>query len=830
MKSFYLIPEKYLVIGIQVIVGLIFLVPLVTAADFYFPFIVPRNIMFRLLIELLLFVYVILVLQNRKYLPRQHLAWKLLLLFIGLMTFASFLGGNLLGSFWSSYERMEGLVTLYHLTAFFFVIYGTLRKKIQWEQLMQVSLFIALAVGLVGLSQLLSVNLLLESSGGTRITSTLGNATYLAAYMLIHLFISAYFLLKLKESTDFSIYKYAFIVLDVIILVFHIKFRSAVGSSFLGQIFSHSGIWLPFLGLQVIALSHFWYKKNKSVIRSLAYLFYGAISILFLLIISTTQTRGALVGLAISILLAAVLLAVRKGEDIRVKVTSAALVMLLIVSVTVIMLNRDSKFVTSQPVLNKIASISLDDRTTQTRLLTWQAGLKGLRDKPIFGWGVENFPQVFNKYFPIGIYEDEGTPLWFDRPHNILVQYASEGGILALSSYLIFLAYLVAQLLKKKQNFRLGILMVAFLAAYLGQNLFVFDSINSYIPFYFLLGFIIFLLTSSTEKETRQSAVAQKRTAGFIIAGVALVLIGSSAWGLNAKTIKNNRIFVSSFRHHLADKSVIPVDAADSIFNVFASSAFLGKNEILGVYSEHLVELIQAGEVAREELSAAVDRLTKAMESATALQPDDARYGMYLMNLYLNSSSLHPAYVDRLLELAEKVRQLSPDRPQIYYLTGRAHMIKGEYDKGLADFIFATELAPDIFDAHWNLFAAYATIGDVELANQEIQRLKEIKSFSPQRYVRAASVFSSANNIPAGINILEESVQIFPENIDLHATLAEFYAMAGQNEGARVQAQIVLDLEPSAAADVEDFLRRLNAGELRRNFTIEFTVQVICLI
>ena len=130
MKWLERINEQYILRTLEVLVGLTLITPLITSSAFYFPFITPRNFFFRIIVSIMILLYTVLIVKNPQYLPRKHIVWKFLLIFTGLMTLSSIFGGNFLYSFWSNYERMDGLITLYYLVAFFFVLYGSFVDQI----------------------------------------------------------------------------------------------------------------------------------------------------------------------------------------------------------------------------------------------------------------------------------------------------------------------------------------------------------------------------------------------------------------------------------------------------------------------------------------------------------------------------------------------------------------------------------------------------------------------------------------------------------------------------------------------------------------------------
>ncbi|MEK7584482.1 MAG: O-antigen ligase family protein, partial [Patescibacteria group bacterium] len=736
MKRFYLIDERILIRVVQTLAGLTFLVPLITSSGFYFPFIVPRNVVFRVLVALMVFVYAVLVAQNRSFLPKRHIVWLLLLAFVASFTVASVFGNGFQWSFWSNFERMDGLITLYHLFAFLMIVYSTFRSRDYFHELLQVSFVIAIVVSLVGISQLVGVNLLLASSGGARISATLGNATYLAAYLLIHLFIGAFLLLNRREGVKDDVMRYALIAFDLTVTAFHVMFSAGDGRvGMWSQIFSHPFLWGYIVALHLAAFVPVIMRRMPDTVvvhdargvpaptRGIrefvgklcdAFL-YGLPLVVFIFLIGTTQTRGALVGLAMGIIAMSIMLLVRKGERRAVRIASCLIILSIIGSGALIISNRDNAFIQRVDILSKIASISRSDGTVQTRLVSWEAGLKGFLDRPLFGWGLEQYQVIFNKYFPVVIYTDEGTPLWFDRPHNLLVQYLAEGGVITVITYLAFLVVFVLLMIRHQKQKYTDVLFVGLIVAYLGQNLFVFDSINSYVPFYLMLAMMLHLLVregdphGAASPQGQQGALISSR--GWAVVGITGVVMAALIWGGSVRAAQTNSAFVE--KYSLLTTQTAPQEirrTLDDIFTVIDAGPFLGRAELLGVVSEHVVSLLQRRTVSDTVMVSIVSDLDIRFNNLPRSIRSDARVDLFQMNMLLNAAYLDTKYATEVLTLGAEITPLSPTRPQIYYILGRALMILGRYDEGIETFQKAVALAPHIFDAQWNLFVAYLTL------------------------------------------------------------------------------------------------------------------------
>ena len=393
---------------------LVLVTPLLVWGNLLFPYISPKVFFFRIVIEIALFFYILLAFSCSKYRPKFSRLTYLILIYLFLITIASIFGVDFYHSFWSDIERGEGLLTIYHLFIFFILITSLFKREKDWFRFFNISIIVSLLVSLYALGQKFELSFLLQSAGGSRLSSTIGNASFLASYLLIHVFLCFFFL----------------------------------------------------------------YKKSKNW-----RIFYGLIILFEIYIILQTGTRGAMLGLLGGLILIA-FLSILFSSNKKIKLSSIGLFLILIILAGSIWFCQEQSWVQNNSILSRVTSISTTDTTTQSRLLAWQASWHGWSDKFILGYGYENFNVAFNKYFPVLIYRDSGSQIWFDRAHNTIIDQAVTGGILGLLAYLsifVFVFWIILRkiwLLRVKNNKTFyhsleAIILFSLLSVYFFQNLFV---------------------------------------------------------------------------------------------------------------------------------------------------------------------------------------------------------------------------------------------------------------------------------------------------------------------------------------------------------------------
>lgn len=183
----------------------LFAVPFLTlyvASDLFFPYITGKNFGFRIIIDIVFAAWVLLALIDVRYRPQFSWVLGSFGILLVVMFFANLWGEHPSSSFWSNFERMDGYISLVHTFMYALVLGSVLTTKKHWKYLLNTSLVVAAIVAIGGLGQYFDIKWILQvfslSSTTSRIDSTLGNAAYMAVYMLFHIFIAFWLLVETK--------------------------------------------------------------------------------------------------------------------------------------------------------------------------------------------------------------------------------------------------------------------------------------------------------------------------------------------------------------------------------------------------------------------------------------------------------------------------------------------------------------------------------------------------------------------------------------------------------------------------------------------------------
>ena len=179
--------------AIVALLTLSLLVPVIVLPDSFFPYVVPRNIFFRVVVEIGVAVLALALCFGRRRLDlrSEPIFWSLVA-FVAAATLSAFFSPARSHSFFGDFERMGGVWAWLHLVLFFLLL-RTLRDE-DWGWVLNAALAVSMFVSLTAIvehSELASATRLPATIVAAS-SSTLGNSGLLAAYLLMNVALGGY--------------------------------------------------------------------------------------------------------------------------------------------------------------------------------------------------------------------------------------------------------------------------------------------------------------------------------------------------------------------------------------------------------------------------------------------------------------------------------------------------------------------------------------------------------------------------------------------------------------------------------------------------------------
>ncbi len=615
----------------------VFFVPLYFSFSHWYPFTTPKTLLIlaSTLTASIFFVWgFVKNRQEKLFITPLHC---LLLLFLFIMFIAGVLGVDPHTSFFGTFFSSVGIILLISLGLFSFLVSEYVRRDELFIRRLLFSSFISgVLVSFVSYLELTQIHWRIfhpSDIGG----STIGNSSFTGTFLLFVIGFGLYLALTAEGWKRKLVYLIGLFMMG-----------------FCPTLFNRD-IWRGVVSLKDI--------------------FHSPV-----LLIGTAQ--GAFLGITIAILVSFCLwLSLSKRGVLNIMGT-----MLLLISL-------GACAISYRELLNPQSSVhnGFTKTKTATRFVFWDIAEEAIRERPLLGYGFENYQTIYQQHFdPIvfkpGYKNEEGVT----NPHNIVYDMALSGGVLGLFSYLFLLAvtsWVFFDFAKNSEN-KEGRFMVIFsgtLIGYFIQNLFIFDLPTSYLFYFLCIGLAmgsLSLLKKGREIAFPGQDFAIRKTIGGIIvavlvAGLILFVI------LPAKE--------SWHWEHARNASL--ADRIDMIKNTEDISLMGGIDDIVR-YSNDILNVVDnlrrqpsddmQKKVMLDTLYATVDLLEKNINK----HPD------HFYSNYEAAMLLHLAFVldlghtqtllDRARGHLDRAKAISPLNPMVYFNIAQNELFRNKIESAIS--------------------------------------------------------------------------------------------------------------------------------------------------
>ncbi|MBU6500375.1 MAG: O-antigen ligase family protein [Patescibacteria group bacterium] len=726
--------------------------PLFFISDTVYPAIIPKTALFQSLTEAAFFLWLALVIFNKDYRPKlTPIVWGITV-FLGALIITSIFGVDPSHSFWSGYERDFGVVTIIHMVAFMLIISSIFTKKDN-RRLLYATLISSFVVAITAISQVKFPEImpwikLLDTSAASyyRPGSTFDNPSFLAGYLIFNFFFALYLLFD--------------------------EFRNKIG----GVINNNA-------------------KKSEKNLGLIIFLFLSMASSIIALFF--TQTRGAILGWGMGLFILLILFTLRPpaltNKWLNKRSLYGIVLVLIIVGGAGFWFTRSNSFWSRIPGLNRFkdVSVSLSSEELQPRLSAIRAAWKGFLDKPVLGWGWENFNIVFNKYYDPHSLELNYQETRFDKPHNFLMELLNAGGIALTLAFLGLVVAFIWEAWRSRNIF--GQIAVATFVAYAVQNLFLFDTLGPALMLYMLFGLLngIYWRESSDSGEVGGYNFKNNGGAGKprgIIAGYAIYAAIVSAaivvYFVNILTVQ------AAYDEYWAYQYLANGKVEQGI-NYFHDAIGVWSPYNYNFVRDYATDMSQAyfynnnGGVPEDEVKWSIEQMEKVRDA----HPLDAFNHYLLVDVYNQSSAIDPKlYLPGAEKEAAIALSLSPNRQEVYFSLSKTKYLEGDTSQALALLKYALELDENVPDAHFYYGVMAYAANDPATGYDEIEKSikmgREWTIFYEPRTV--AGLFADSGHTDEAIALYQQALDMQPQDIEAQIKLGlAYYVFKGNKGGAR---------------------------------------------
>ncbi|MDD5294621.1 MAG: O-antigen ligase family protein [Patescibacteria group bacterium] len=523
-----------------------------------------------------------------------------------------------------------------------------------------------------------------------------------------------------------------------------------------------------------------------------------------------TQIRGAFIGLMGGIFIVALAYLLLGKHKKAKKIIIAAGVLFLILSAGLYILNQKTPYLENNvPVVARLLDMDLKTTTANTRLMAWEIALKGWRDKPVFGWGTENFQDVFDKHYnPEFLKYSLAETVW-DKPHNYPLEVLATMGSVGFFSYLGIIAVLMLYLIKttvRQENEKkklVFIILIGAAAAYIGQSSFGIETSNSLQIWFWLLAFISFCYGSAENESNFYGRNVLYKSIGWL----ALIFIIVAPFLI----YKNYSFFRASVL--MGDVS----DAADiSSLYLWRTKApevlrakvpFLWEQAIF--LTQDLSQFDGRGILNKDTLEPVASQLADIFEGQIKSYPTSYVMRFWAGQLYgFMGEFIDNRYFARSEEIFKEAWNINKGRQNVPLMLAKNYLIAGQNQEGIKILEELTANNPEFEEPHWFLGLALMQDGQKERGRQELEKGKDFGiNFSKGNILYLIDVYAEVKDYEKIIPLYELLIAREPENPQYYASLAVAYAGIGNDEEVVANLSKAVELQPELAPEAEKFLK-----------------------
>ncbi|MDD5606736.1 MAG: O-antigen ligase family protein, partial [Candidatus Pacebacteria bacterium] len=515
------------------------------------------------------------------------------------------------------------------------------------------------------------------------------------------------------------------------------------------------------LPLLFIAFTFFIKEQNK--IKK--YLYFFSSLYLFYIIVFITETRAAFLGIIIGFFSFLIFFPFKTK---RLKITIISV--LLIAISAFIYLNQTQIYKNWNPLIKgpiqRIMTLTKGLEAEQSRISAWQISFRAFKEKPILGYGPENFSDAFDKHYDPTLPKME-KEAWFDRAHNSLVEILIQHGLLALIFYILFFFSLLYYLKKNKDIISHGIFCA--LLAFFTASLFSIESFSTYLIFFFLIGYSLYLTTEKREylKENQSR--------------FSIILIIPLLWFLLAYNLS---VFQQNTKINIAEQA----NSLELLEQAREKKTFL----IPYLNTKYIVLLKE------KDSEKAVELLSENIK----LQPNKVRNWSFLGKYLLNIKEIEQAQV-----AFDQAWLLRPKDPSLILESSLVDLSTNNLDLAKKKTDFCLEHLKDFKECFWLAGLINIHENNLEKAQELIEKAQELKynTESEESLNQLITAYSQNNHYLEIAEIYEKLIKINPDP-QYKASLAFVYKELKQFDKAKKLAQEILKDYPEQKPATDVFL------------------------
>ena len=323
----------------------------------------------------------------------------------------------------------------------------------------------------------------------------------------------------------------------------------------------------------------------------------------------------------------------------------------------------------------------LNEESSLARPVVWERAIESIKERPLLGWGPENFQFAFSRHFDNRLYLDRGgREIWFDKAHNFTIDTLVEVGIVGLVSLFVLILFFIRTITRARRlnlisDFECYVLSLL-VFAHIFQIQTSFDTVSTYVLIGIILGYGVWLENRilSLEPKTQKSVSSNSSLFDIVAGSVAIVILFGLSF-VYVKEYSRQIALVDIFRttkiesqDKLTERALSRVSDFESLRLSSASLIKGGLAQVSASNSDPKTTAVVLAQVSKQE---------KYFVEYLKEMPTDYRARMNYAYILLIKTTMGQNRIADAKSIISESYVLSPGNPLTYALDAVADLYSG---------------------------------------------------------------------------------------------------------------------------------------------------------
>lgn len=423
-----------------------------------------------------------------------------------------------------------------------------------------------------------------------------------------------------------------------------------------------------------------------------------------------------------------------------------------------------------------IIIVSQKTSSLTERFDSWKMGIKVFLEKPMVGYGWENFNLIYDKFYNpksfVSVTKD------FHNAHNNFVDFLSLSGVFGFLSYIlvIFLFFIAAKKSKNSEIF------IGLAVAYVSTIFFNFDTFLSWLMFFLTLGY----LAKKEEGDNKINlAPAVKYSAFFALAAIIILSLN-----LNVQSV---------FANFYAKKSIKSTTPESVIKNFKKSEAFKSYDKASTRIALSNFLAIISRQNTPEDSKKIYEYLEPLLTENVKNDGKNPNNYLILGVFFRDFGAIDKTKLESAGQIFQQAIENNPKKQGFYFLEAQTKILQNKNEEAIVFAKMGASLYENSPQAHLFLAIAYLFNNDEINFKKEIDAFKKLKgpsekippenlsdgkSYTAEYYIEIFDIYLRTGDKQKIIKLAEEISKIETDPY-LHQYLAGLFLEFGEKEMAK---------------------------------------------